>query len=138
MQATVHRNQGEFSCVVNGTVLLKAKKATGIARVHDMVDAINMGAVPEIITDGRGAERRFTVALGEFIVGAGMSAHAAYKELDRLEEALTPPTFSESVGAMMDATPVSVDMPAVPVPDGAPVYETDDGKGNTFSEGEQP
>ncbi len=122
-KATVERNKetGEFSCVVGGKTLLKGKLASKIKRVYDMVDAINMGALPVISSEGRGDKRRFTVTLGDFVFVAGMSAHAGYRELDELGAALTP----------------VVEMPAVPVPDSAPVYETDDGKGNSF-EGEQP
>ncbi len=113
-RAIVVRNKetGEFSCVVGGgTVLLVGKIASKIKRVHDMVDAINSGAMPEIHSEGRGEARRFTVTLGEFVFVSGMSAHGGYKALDELEGVLNPPTFEENIRAAVDA------MPAVPAPE---------------------
>ncbi len=48
------------------------------------------------------------------------------------------PTFEDNIrAAFAKDVSESGEMPAVPVPAGAPVYETDDGKGNRF-EGDQP
>ncbi len=76
--------------MVAGKALLTGKVANKIKRVHDMVDAINMGAIPEISSEGRGDKRRFSVTLGEFVFVDGMSAHGGYKALDELEEVLMP------------------------------------------------
>lgn len=119
MQATVERNKetGEFSCVVGGKTLLTGKIASKIKRVHDMVDAINMGAIPEIHSDGRGDKRRFTVTLGEFVFVSGMSAHGGYKALDELEEVLAPETVADPQELLGVPAVMRGEMPAVPVPD---------------------
>ncbi len=112
MQATVERNKitGEHSCVVGGKTLLIGKTGSSIKRVYDMAEAINLGAIPQVTTQGSGPEREFSVTLGEFVVASGLGAIKAYKELDKLEAALPP---------VVEIKPITgaSEMPAVPVPE---------------------
>ncbi len=90
MQAKVERNKetGEFACIVGGRILAKGKSGQAISRLYDMEAAINADFLPQVITDGTGAGRKFLVKIGDFVFAEPSGAIKAYRILDDLEAAL--------------------------------------------------
>ncbi len=132
MKAAVLRDKetGEFACILDGLVLAKGKSGPMVSRAYDMAEAVNAaidtGNVPQVTTEGRGAERRFGVVWGLAVIADGMSATGAYRILDSLE-ALFEPTVT-----------VTTETPTVPMPDGVPMGAQDDGITHLgFSDGQQ-